>query len=63
MNIKTAIIGTFVGAICYQAALKILVSRELIGVGEEYTNVVMAVILVLLVALKRSSYVDKTREN
>lgn len=63
VNIKTAIIGTFLGAICYQAALKILVSRELIGVGEEYTNVVMAVILVLLVALRRSSYVDKTREN
>ena len=63
VNIKTAIIGTFVGAICYQASLKILVSKELIGVGEEYTNVVMAVILVLLVALRRSGYVDKTREN
>lgn len=63
VNIKTVIIGTFMGAICYQAALKILVSRELIGVGEEYTNVVMAAILVLLVALRRSNYIDKTREN
>lgn len=63
VNIKTVIISTFMGAICYQAALKILVSRELIGVGEEYTNVVMAAILVLLVALRRSNYIDKTREN
>ncbi len=63
VNIKTAVIGTFVGAICYQAALKILISRELIGLGEEYGNVVMAMILILLVALRRSNYVDETRKN
>ena len=63
VNIKTAIIGTFIGAVCYQVALKTLITREFIGVGEEYTNIVMAVILVMLVALKRSNYIDKTREN
>jgi len=63
VTIKTAIIGTFIGAICYQVALKTLISRELIGIGEEYTNVVMAVTLIMLVALKRSNYIDNTREN
>ncbi len=63
VNIKTAIIGTFIGAVCYQAALKLLISKELIGLGEEYTNIIMAMTLVLLVALKRSNYVYETREN
>ncbi|MBO4405586.1 MAG: hypothetical protein J5821_02540 [Alphaproteobacteria bacterium] len=62
-NIKTAVIGTFLGAVCYQAAIKLVVSKELIGVGDEYTNVLMAITLIMLVALKRSNYTDDTREN
>ena len=62
-NIKTAVIGTFLGAVCYQAAIKLVVSKELIGVGDEYTNVLMAITLIMLVELKRSNYTDDTREN
>lgn len=61
VNIKTAVIGTFIGAICYQAVLKIVVSKELIGVGDEYSNVLMAITLIMLVALKRDNS-DQTRE-
>ena len=62
-NIKTAVIGTFVGAVCYQAVLRLIMARDLIGVGEEYEDVLMAITLIMLVALKRSDYVHGTREN
>lgn len=62
-GIKTAIIGAFIGSICYQAVIKVIVSKELIGVGEEYTSILMAITLIMLVALRRSDYVDSTREN
>lgn len=63
VNIKTAVTGTFIGAVAYQAVLKLLVSRELIGLGEEYNNIIMAITLIMLVALQRSSHSERTREN
>ncbi len=51
-SIKTAIIGAFFGSICYEILLKLLVSREMIGLGEEYNNMLMAISLMMLVALK-----------
>ncbi len=63
VSIKTAIIGTFIGAVCYQAVLKLILSKDLIGVGEEYRSVLMAITLIMLVALKRGDHVDGTREN
>lgn len=62
INIKTAVIGTFIGSVCYQATLKLIISKDLINLGEEYSNILMAITLIMLVALKRDSNVDKTRE-
>lgn len=63
IGIKSMVIGTFVGAVCYQAVLKVLTFRDLIGLGEEYSSILMAITLVMLVALKRSNSVDQNRGN
>lgn len=62
-GIKTAVIGTFVGSVCYQAVLKVLTFRNLLGLGEEFNSVLMAITLVMLVALKRSDHIDQNRRN
>ncbi len=51
-SIKTAIIGVFVGSVCYEALLKLMVSKEMIGLGEEYNNMLMAISMMMLVALR-----------
>lgn len=61
INVKTAVIGAFVGAVCYQVVLKVLVSKDMMGLGEEFTNVVMAISLIMLVALRGRVYEAKDR--
>ncbi len=51
-SIKTAIVGAFVGSVCYEALLKFMVSKEMIGLGEEYNNMLMAISMMMLVALR-----------
>lgn len=63
VNVKTAVIGAFVGAVCYQIGLKVLVSKDMMGLGEEFTNVVMAISLIMLVALRGRVYGAKDRVN
>lgn len=61
-SIKTAIIGAFVGSVCYEAMLKLLVSREMIGLGEEYNNMLMAISMMMLVALKPIQQENRTND-
>ena len=63
IGIKSAVIGTFIGAVCYQAVLKVITFKDLIGLGEEFNSILMAITLVMLVALKRSYHIDQDRRN
>jgi len=63
VSIKSMVIGAFVGSVCYQAVLKALTFRDLIGWGEEFSCILMAITLVMLVALKRSNSEDQNRGN
>ena len=63
IDVKTAVIGAFVGAVCYQVGLKVLVTKGMMGLGEEFTNVVMAISLILLVALRGKVYETRDRGN
>ena len=62
-SIRTAIVGAFVGSMCYEALLKFLVSREMIGLGEEYNNMLMAISLMMLVALRPVSQENYSKDH
>ena len=59
-SIKTAITGAFVGSVCYEALLKLMVSKEMIGLGEEYNNMLMAISMMMLVALRPIEQENRT---
>ncbi len=61
-SIKTAIIGAFVGSVCYEVLLKLLVAREMIGLGEEYNNMLMAMSVMMLVALRPIEQENRTKD-
>lgn len=63
VGIKSAVIGTFIGAVCYQTVLKVLTFRDLLGLGEEFNSILMAITLVMLVALRSSNHMDQNRRN
>ena len=62
-SIRTAIVGAFVGSMCYEALLKFLASREMIGLGEEYNNMLMAISLMMLVALRPVSQENYSKDH
>ena len=62
-GIKMAIIGTFLGAFVYKVALKLITYRELYGLGDEYTSVILAITFILLISLKTGDELNNSRES